>query len=337
MPPRFRLPATPVPEDAMLSEVMLRAERSIIRAAGRYLRITPDPALDTDDYYQHMSMLLLEYVTSHREETAAMLSDENPNYLEKFVSQFCQRRMRDLWEMTLADRRNQAITFNASGPYNTRSQGNEHRGTMLETAASDHAMKRPADPRSAKLVDDYLDGLRPLARDIMLTLLEPPSELQEVFLAGRTKVAYGQVKIVAPERSYGQASMILTPREGYNAFVWTVGWEGPLRHGVIQTSHGDMTVSDGTDMWKLEFGFPLLVLSDGHDGEYEHKTIRPTPACFDVKAMARHLSKTRARPVPNCHVQVAWTEAQARYRALFGLPEDGPGPGPGTQVAAEVA
>lgn len=334
MPPRFRLPTTPVPEDEMLSEVMLRAERTIIRAAGRYLKITPDPALDTDDYYQHMSMLLLEYVTSHREQTAAMLSDENPNYLEKFVSQFCQRRMRDLWEMTLADRRNQALTFNASS--HTQSKcGVPGRDTMLETMASDQAVTRPTDPRSARLVDDYLDGLRPLARDIMAALLKPPEDLQESFLAGRTKVAYGQVKIVAPERSYGQSSMILTPREGYNAFIWTVGWEGPLRHGVIQTSHGDMTVSDETDVWKLEFGFPLLVLSDGHEGEYEHKTIRPTPACFDVKAMARYLSKTRVRPVPNCHVQVAWVEAQARYRALFGLPEE-PGPQPNHRHAVSA-
>lgn len=334
MPPRFSLPSTPVPEDAMLSEVMLRAERTIVRAAGRYLKITPDPALDTDDYYQHMSMLLLEYVTSHREQTAAMLSDENPSYLEKFVSQFCQRRMRDLWEMTLADRRNQRLTFNASG-HNQSDRGPGHTGTMLEIAASDKAVTRPPDPRSARLVDDYLDGLRPLARDIMATLLKPPEDLQQSFLAGRTKVAYGHVKIVAPARPYAQASMILTPREGYNAFVWMVGWEGPLRHGVIQTSHGDMTVSDETDVWKLEFGFPLLVLSDGHEGEYEHKTIRPTPACFDVKAMARYLSKTRTRPVPNCHVQVAWVEAQARYRALFGLPEE-PGPQPNHRHAVSA-
>lgn len=183
----------------------------------------------------------------------------------------------------------------------------------------------------------YCDGLRPLARRVVEVLLWPPAGLRESFLAARTKKSYGVVAIVAPERRYGHSRMDLKPREGYGTLFWTVDWEGPLRKGVIQTSHGDMTVSDETNLWKLEFGFPLVILTDGHTGEFEHITVRPTSACFDLKALAKFLSDESGKRIPNQRVQKAWVEAKARYAALFGIDHgDAPEPAPGRH-AVEVA
>ena len=143
-------------------------------------------------------------------------------------------------------------------------------------------------------VDQYRDGLRPLARRVIDVLLNPPQKLQESFLKQRTKRAYGEVEIVAPRGRYGQARMFLEPREGYGSLGWSVTWEGPLVEGVIETSHGNMTVSDETDLW------------------------RPTPACLDLKALAQYLSATAGKRIPNCQVAQAWVEATTRYHALFG-------------------
>ncbi len=333
---RFSLPGTPVPDDALLNEVMQRGHAILVRYANRYAAITNDPMHEAEDYYQHASILLMDHVADDREAAWAMLEGDE-NHLERFVSTLCQRRMRDLWETTTAERRSASLTINASA-HSAPTLGGiaGRRESMLEILAFTQGPQ--PDPDSAERVTNYCDGLRPLARRVVEVLLWPPAALHRSFLAARTKKSYGAVQIVAPERRYGHSRMDLKPREGYGTMFWTVDWEGPLRHGVIQTSHGDMTVSDETDLWQLEFGFPLLVLTDGHTGEFEHLTVRPSAACFDLKALASYLSKETGKRIPNQQVRIAWIEAKARYAALFGGdPDAAPEPTPKRRRAAKVA
>ncbi len=313
MPPRFPLPDTPVSSDAVLSDVLVRSDVIIGRVAARFARITRCPMLGQDDYYQHIVMLLLEWVGGHRPETLAMLASDQ-NHLEKFVQVFCQRRMRDLWETTTAEQRDAGKTWSGS-QYATPDSWDAGGGL---NSVLDEIHHHEVDYDSIDRVDQYRDGLRPLARRVIDVLLNPPPKLQESFLKQRTKRAYGAVRIVCPGGRYGTSRMDLEPREGYGSLGWRITWEGSLAHGVIETSHGNMTVSDDTDMWRLEFEFALIVLSDGHTGTYEHLTVRPTPACFDLKALAHYLSEVKGQRIPNCHVAQAWVEATARYRALFG-------------------
>lgn len=334
---RFSLPATPVPDDALLNEVMQRSHIILVRYANRYAAITNDPMHEAEDYYQHISILLMNHVANDREAAGAMLKGDK-NYLERFVSTLCQRRMRDLWETTKAERRNASRTVQASGYSLDANEfnGNGHQESLLENLVFAHGPQ--LDPDSAERVSNYCDGLPPLARRVVEVLLWPPTKLQESFLAARTKKSYGAVQIVAPERRYGHSRMDLKPREGYGTMFWTVDWEGPLRHGVIQTSHGDMTVSDETDLWMLEFDFPLLVLTDGQTGEFEHLTVRPSAACFDLKSLARYLSKETGKRIHDQEVRRAWMEAKARYAALFGGDQDRtPEPTPKRRPAAKVA
>ncbi len=329
---RFTLPDTPVPDDALLNEIMTRGHAIIVRYANRYAAITGDPMLQAEDYYQHVSILLLDYVGENRDEAYSMLGGDE-SHLERFISILCQRRMRDLWETTQAARREASKTVNASGHATIDAQRST--ASFLEVLACDQGPHM--DPESAERVVSYCDGLRPLARRVVEVLLWPPAALQQAFLQARTKKSYGAVSVVSSRQPYGHSHMDLKPREGYGTLFWTVDWEGPLHRGVIQTSHGDMTVSDETDMWKLEFAFPLVVLTDGHDGEFEHLTVRPTSACFDLKALASYLSKETGKRIPNQRVQKAWAEAQARYTALFGdSPVAEHEPDPGT-LAVEVA
>lgn len=321
MPPRFPLPDAPVSSDAVLSSVLVRSDDIIGRVAARYAKITRDPCLGQDDYYQHGVMALLEWVAGHRPETRAMLASTE-NHLEKFVQVFCQRRMGDMWETTQAEGRDAGKTWNVDtqpGSVNSRSGSGETSNVM------DRINNHEIDYASIDRVDQYRDGLRPLARQVIEVLLNPPQALQESFLAARTKRAYGAVTLVASQARHGLSRMILEPREGYAATAYQITWEGPLVEAVIETSHGNMACSDDTDMWRLEFEFDLVVLSDGHHGEYEHQTVRPTPASFDLKALARYLSNVKGKRIPNCHVAQAWVEATARYHALFG---GGPVPQP---------
>lgn len=323
MPPRFPLPDAPVASDAVLSDVLARGDVVIGRVAARWARITRDPALGQDDYYQHVVMLLLEYIEGHRPETLAMLASTE-NHLEKFVQIFCQRRMSDLWETTQAEGRDAAKTWNLETQ--PMDKGASSGGS---TSMMDSVHNHEIDYASIDRVDQYRDGLRPLARRVIDVLLNPPAVLQKSFLKQRTKRAYGAITLVSSRLRYGLSRMSLEPREGYNSTSHQITWEGPLADGVIETSHGNMTVSDETDLWKLEFEFGLLVLTDGHDGEYEHQTVRPTPASFDLHALARYLSSVKGKRIPNCHVTEAWIEATERYHALFGggpVPEPtGPG------------
>lgn len=330
MPPRFPLPDAPVSSDAVLSDVLARGDVIIGRVAARYAKITRDPTLGQDDYYQHGVMLLLEYVAGHRPETMAMLASEQ-NHLEKFVQVFCQRRMGDLWDTTQAEGRDASKTWNVDATARSADDScHDHAGSVMDSIHN-----HEIDYASVDRVDQYRDGLRPLARRVIEVLLNPPQALQESFLKQRTKRAYGEVKIVASQERYGVSRMNLEPREGYGSTGYTITWEGSLAEGVIETSHGNMTVSDETDMWRLEFEFNLVVLSDGHRGEYEQLTVRPTPACFDLKALARYLSAAKGKRIPNCHVAQAWVEATARYHALFGGdPASEPTAGPGRLVEA---
>ncbi|KKN96727.1 hypothetical protein LCGC14_0163710 [marine sediment metagenome] len=322
MPPKFPLPDAPVSSDAVLSDVLSRSDIIIGRVAARFARITRDPSLCQDDYYQYGVMVLLEWISGHRPETLAMLASDE-NHLEKFVQIFCQRRMDDMWETTRAEGRDAGKTWNVNNEISDRPDGRGQIGYM------DTLNNYEVDYASIDRVDQYRDGLRPLARRIIDVLLNPPAALQENFLSQRTKRAYGDVEIVASQERYGLSRMNVEPREGYTSTGYTITWEGPLAGGVIETSHGNMTVSDDTDMWRLEFEFKLIVLSDGYHGEYEQLTVRPTPACFDLKALARYLSGVKGKRIPNCHVAEAWVEATTRYHALFGgdLVTEPTGPG----------
>ena len=329
MPPRFPLPDAPVSSDAVLSDVLSRSDDIIGRVAARFANITRDPTQAQDDYYQHGVMALLEWIADHRPETVAMLASTE-NHLEKFVQVFCQRRMGDMWETTQAEGRDASKTWNVGTQPLEDRNGDGDKGTCMMDRINNHEI----DYDSIDRVDRYRDGLRPLARRIVDVLLNPPQVLQESFLAQRTKRAYGEVTLVASRERYGLSRMSLEPREGYGGTSYTITWEGPLAEGVIETSHGNMTVSDDTDMWRLEFEFDLIVLTDGHGGEYEHQTVRPTPASFDLKALARYLSAVKGKRIPNCHVAQAWVEATARYHALFGGGPVAEPHGPGRMVEA---
>lgn len=331
MPERFNLPDTPVPEDALLNEIMTRCHHTLVSYAHNYANQTRDAMFEAEDYYQHISMLLLEYVTKKREEAQAAVASRDDHHLERFVSLLCNRRMGDLWETTTAYKREARRTVNASG-FPARLSDQPGISSYLEIVACDQGPR--LDPDSAGRVTNYCEGLQPLARRVVETLLQPPQKLRKAFLAARTKLSYGVVEIAAARRSYGLSRMDLRPREGYGSLFWQVTWEGPLRKGVTQTSHGDMTVSDETDLWRIDFGFPLMVLTDGHVGEFEHKTVRPTRASFDLKALAHYLSTESGKLIPDCQVRRAWTEAMARYTTLFGGGAgDDPEPAPGRQAA----